>query len=84
MPPVLILTWALSQLGYAGQSVLVAERVDGPAWVMFKGAESDAWDTLGFVPGPFVAPEFLLLLSFDPNMKVFQVKEHHLSPFLSL
>ena len=58
MPPVLILTWALSQLGYAGQSVLVAERVDGPAWVMFKGAESDGWDTLGFVPGPFVAPEF--------------------------
>ncbi|MEY2650229.1 MAG: hypothetical protein RL608_903 [Bacteroidota bacterium] len=60
MPPVLILSWALSQLGFAGQPVLTAERVDGPAWVMYLAANAAQWDTLGFVPGPFVAPEFEL------------------------
>ena len=60
MPPVLILSWALSQLGFAGQPLLTAERVDGPAWVMYRAANSAQWDTLGFVPGPFVAPEFTL------------------------
>ena len=60
MPPVLILSWALSQLGFAGQPVLTAERVDGPAWLMFRAANAAQWDTLGFVPGPFVAPEFQL------------------------
>ena len=57
MPPVLILSWALSQLGFAGQPILTADRVDGPAWVMFRAANAAQWDTLGFVPGPFVAPE---------------------------
>ena len=60
MPPVLILSWALSQLGFAGQPVLTAERVDGPAWVMYLAANAAQWDTLGFVPGPYVAPEFEL------------------------
>ena len=60
MPPVLILSWALSQLGFAGQPILTADRVDGPAWVMFRAANAAQWDTLGFVPGPFVAPEFEL------------------------
>jgi hypothetical protein len=60
VPPVLILSWALSQLGFAGQPVLTAERVDGPAWVMYLAANAAQWDTLGFVPGPFVAPEFEL------------------------
>ena len=60
MPPVLILTWALSQLGYAGQSLLVADRVDGPAWVIYRGQGSEQWDTIGFVPGPFVAMELPL------------------------
>jgi len=60
VPPVLILSWALSQLGFAGQPVLTAERVDGPAWLMFRAANAAQWDTLGFVPGPFVAPEFQL------------------------
>ncbi|MEY4968322.1 MAG: hypothetical protein RLZZ261_93 [Bacteroidota bacterium] len=60
MPPVLILSWALSQLGFVGQPILTAERVDGPAWVMFRAANAAQWDTLGFVPGPFVAPEFEL------------------------
>jgi hypothetical protein len=58
--PILILSWALSQLGFAGQSVLTAKRVDGPAWVMYRAANAAQWDTLGFVPGPFVAPEFEL------------------------
>ena len=60
MPPVLILSWALGQLGFAGQPVLTAECVDGPAWIMYRAANAVGWDTLGFVPGPFVAPEFEL------------------------
>jgi hypothetical protein len=47
-------------LGFAGQPILTADRVDGPAWVMFRAANAAQWDTLGFVPGPFVAPEFEL------------------------
>ncbi len=60
MPPILILTWALGQLGFSGQPLLVADAVDGPAWVRYKPAGSARWDTLGLVPGPFVRMEFEL------------------------
>ena len=70
MPPVLILTWALSQLGYAGQSILVADRVDGPAWVVYQRQGSEQWDTIGFVPGPFVAMELPLPQGAKPEDSV--------------
>ena len=60
MPPILILTWALGQLGFSGQPLLVADAVDGPAWVRYKSSGSARWDTLGVVPGPFVRMEFEL------------------------
>ena len=60
MPPILILTWALGQLGFSGQPLLVADAVDGPAWVRYKPAGGTSWDTLGLVPGPFVRMEFEL------------------------
>ena len=46
MPPILILTWALGQLGFSGQPLLVADAVDGPAWVRYKPAGGTSWDTL--------------------------------------
>jgi beta-mannosidase len=60
MPPILILTWALCQLGFSGQPLLVADAVDGPAWVRYKPMGGASWDTLGLVPGPFVRMEFEL------------------------
>ncbi len=60
MPAILILTWALGQHGFNGQPLLVAEAVDGPAWVRYKSEGSQHWDTLGLVPGPFVRMEFEL------------------------
>ena len=46
MSPILILTWALGQLGFSGQPLLVADAVDGPAWVRYKSSGSARWDTL--------------------------------------
>jgi hypothetical protein len=54
MPPILILAWALGQLGFSSKpQTLVAENIDGPASIWYKPA-GGGWDSIGFVPGPFV------------------------------